>query len=74
MSSLASGNARQYGDSQKLPAFARLDSEYTIAETGWFPWVWSNCPSTVEIAFSMWVAARGGSGRQRRTSCRRNST
>ncbi|PRD40538.1 SAM-dependent methyltransferase [Phyllobacterium phragmitis] len=39
MSSMTSGNEQQYGDSRKLAARARLNSEYTIAEVGWFPWV-----------------------------------
>jgi len=44
MSSLTSGNAKQYGDSQKLAARARLNREYTIAEIGWFPWVAGQLP------------------------------
>ncbi|MES5047190.1 class I SAM-dependent methyltransferase [Rhizobium nepotum] len=44
MSSITSGNAEQYGDSRKLAARARLNSEYTIAETGWFPWVAKQIP------------------------------
>ncbi|MDI6028393.1 class I SAM-dependent methyltransferase [Corticibacterium sp. UT-5YL-CI-8] len=44
MSSITSGNAEQYGDSHKLAARARLNSEYTIAETGWFPWVARQLP------------------------------
>lgn len=39
MSSIASGNAKQYGDSRKLAARARLNREYTVADVGWFPWV-----------------------------------
>ncbi|MES4992583.1 class I SAM-dependent methyltransferase [Phyllobacterium sp. 22229] len=39
MSTLTSGNDKQYGDSRKLAARARLNSHYTIAEIGWFPWV-----------------------------------
>jgi len=39
MSSITTGNAEQYGNSQKLAARARLNSEYTIAKIGWFPWV-----------------------------------
>ena len=38
------GNARQYGDSRKLAARARLNREYTISEIGWFPWVASQLP------------------------------
>ncbi|SCB56266.1 Methyltransferase domain-containing protein [Rhizobium aethiopicum] len=44
MSSITEGNAEQYGDSRKLAARARLRSEYTIAETGWFPWVAAQLP------------------------------
>jgi len=44
MSSINSGNAAQYGDSRKLAARARLNREYTIAETGWFPWVAGQLP------------------------------
>ncbi|KAB2758360.1 MULTISPECIES: methyltransferase domain-containing protein [Brucella/Ochrobactrum group] len=39
MSSITTGNERQYGDSRKLASRARLNSEYTIVEIGWFPWV-----------------------------------
>jgi hypothetical protein len=34
MSSISPDNAKQYGDSRKLAARARLNQEYTIAETG----------------------------------------
>jgi len=44
VTSITSGNAEQYGDSRKLAARARLNSEYTIAETGWFPWVAGQLP------------------------------
>ncbi len=44
MSSITEGNAVQYGDSRKLAARARLHTEYTIAETGWFPWVAAQLP------------------------------
>jgi SAM-dependent methyltransferase len=44
VSSITEGNARQYGDSRKLAARARLNSEYTIAETPWFPWVAQHLP------------------------------
>ena len=37
-------NAKQYGDSRKLAARARLAQEYTIAEIGWFPWVAGQLP------------------------------
>jgi ubiquinone/menaquinone biosynthesis C-methylase UbiE len=39
-------NARQYGDSRKLAARARLNQEYTIAETPWFEWVAGQLPLT----------------------------
>ncbi|WP_349958240.1 class I SAM-dependent methyltransferase [Rhizobium sp. ZPR3] len=44
MSSITSVNEKQYADSKKLAARARLNSEYTIAETGWFPWVVQQLP------------------------------
>lgn len=44
MSSLTSGNAKQYGDSRKLAARARLNGEYTVAEVGWFAWVARQLP------------------------------
>ncbi len=44
MSAITTGNAQQYADSQKLAARARLNSEYTIAETPWFPWVVKKLP------------------------------
>ena len=44
MSSITSGNAKQYGDSRKLAARARLNREYTIAEIGWFPWTAKQLP------------------------------
>ena len=44
MSSISSGNAEQYGDSRKLAARARLNSEYTVAEIGWFEWVAKQLP------------------------------
>lgn len=45
MTSMSAGeNARQYGDSRKLAARARLVREYTIAETPWFPWVAAQMP------------------------------
>ena len=44
MRSITSGNAEQYGDSRKLAARARLNGEYTIAETGWFPWTARQLP------------------------------
>jgi len=44
VSSITSGNAEQYGDSRKLAARARLNSEYTVSEIGWFPWVAKQLP------------------------------
>ncbi len=44
MSSITSGMTQQYSDSQKLAARARINSKYTIAEIGWFPWVASQLP------------------------------
>ncbi|MBB3455637.1 SAM-dependent methyltransferase [Rhizobium sp. BK313] len=44
MSSITAGNAEQYGNSRKLAARARLNSQYTIAEIGWFPWVARQLP------------------------------
>ncbi|EIM27530.1 class I SAM-dependent methyltransferase [Microvirga lotononidis] len=44
MSSITSGLAQQYSDSQKLAARARINSRYTIAEIGWFPWVARHLP------------------------------
>ncbi|MBJ6124472.1 class I SAM-dependent methyltransferase [Microvirga splendida] len=44
MSSITSGIAQQYSDSQKLAARARINSKYTVAEVGWFPWVAGQLP------------------------------
>ena len=44
MSSLTTGNAEQYSDSQKLAARARLASKYAISEQPWFPWVAGHLP------------------------------
>jgi ubiquinone/menaquinone biosynthesis C-methylase UbiE len=44
MSSITAGNAKQYSDSRKLAARARLNAEYTVAETPWFPWVAKQLP------------------------------
>ncbi|MCA2406626.1 class I SAM-dependent methyltransferase (plasmid) [Rhizobium leguminosarum bv. viciae 248] len=44
MSSITTGNDKQYSDSRKLAARARLNREYTIAEIGWFPWVAGQLP------------------------------
>ena len=37
-------NAKQYGDSRKLAARARLNQEYTITVTPWFEWVAGQLP------------------------------
>ncbi len=37
-------NRRQYGDVRKIAARARLLTCYTIADTGWFPWVAAQMP------------------------------
>ncbi len=42
MTEITTGNAQQYGDSRKLAARARLNSEYTVAEVPWFAWVAQN--------------------------------
>ncbi len=44
MSSITSGNGKQYGDSRKLAARARLQSKYTVAEIPWFLWVARQLP------------------------------
>lgn len=44
MTSLITGNAEQYADSQKLAARARLASKYTVSDHPWFPWVASHLP------------------------------
>jgi ubiquinone/menaquinone biosynthesis C-methylase UbiE len=44
LSSLTADNAKQYSDSQKLAARARINSKYTVSEIGWFPWVASQLP------------------------------
>ena len=44
MSSITTGNARQYGDSRKLEARARLNRQYTVAEIGWFAWIARQLP------------------------------
>lgn len=44
MSSITTANEQQYSDSKKLAARGRLNREYTIAETGWFPWVARQLP------------------------------
>ncbi|WP_404405474.1 class I SAM-dependent methyltransferase [Pelagibacterium halotolerans] len=44
MSSITTGLDKQYGDSRKLAARARLHTEYLIAETPWFAWVARQLP------------------------------
>jgi ubiquinone/menaquinone biosynthesis C-methylase UbiE len=44
MSSITSDMSQQYSDSQKLAARARINSKYTVAEIGWFPWVAGQLP------------------------------
>ncbi|WP_170975882.1 class I SAM-dependent methyltransferase [Rhizobium sp. FY34] len=44
MSFSQADNARQYGNVSKIAARARLHTLYTIAETGWFPWVRQQLP------------------------------
>ncbi|WP_043232859.1 class I SAM-dependent methyltransferase [Bosea sp. LC85] len=44
MAAIVTDNAGQYGDSRKLAARARLHSQYSVAETGWFPWVAGQLP------------------------------
>jgi ubiquinone/menaquinone biosynthesis C-methylase UbiE len=41
---MTDGNARQYADSRKLAARARLHREYSVAETGWFSWIAAQLP------------------------------
>ncbi|MBW9054883.1 hypothetical protein [Rhizobium mesosinicum] len=48
MSSITTGNEEQYSDGEKLAARGRLNQEYTIAETGWFPWVARQLPLMTE--------------------------
>jgi SAM-dependent methyltransferase len=44
MSSLTADNATQYSNSHKLAARARINSKYTVADVGWFPWVARQLP------------------------------
>jgi ubiquinone/menaquinone biosynthesis C-methylase UbiE len=44
MTSIISDLAKQYSDSQKLAARTRINSECTIAEIGWFPWIARQLP------------------------------
>ena len=44
MSFITADNAKQYGDSRKLAARARINREYAIAEIGWFPWIARQLP------------------------------
>lgn len=39
MSTLTTDIAKQYGDSRKVAARARLHREYTVAEVPWFAWI-----------------------------------
>ncbi len=39
MSGLTTGNRRQYSDSSRLAARARLHRDFTVAETPWFEWL-----------------------------------
>jgi ubiquinone/menaquinone biosynthesis C-methylase UbiE len=48
MSSITDGSAAQYRDSRKLAARAKLNREYTIAETPWFKWVAQRLPVKAE--------------------------
>jgi ubiquinone/menaquinone biosynthesis C-methylase UbiE len=44
MTSITTELAKQYNDSQKLAARARIKSKYTIAQVDWFPWVARQLP------------------------------
>lgn len=44
MTAIITDNAEQYRDNRKLAARARLHSQYSISETGWFPWVAGQLP------------------------------
>lgn len=44
MSTIATGLDKQYANSEKLAARARLVSEYVVAETPWFSWVARQLP------------------------------
>ncbi len=44
MTAIITDNAEQYSDSRKLAARGRLHSQYSISETGWFPWVAGQLP------------------------------
>ncbi|MGX9432597.1 MULTISPECIES: class I SAM-dependent methyltransferase [Bradyrhizobium] len=44
MTSKTSEVGKQYSDSQKLAARARIKSKYKIAEVGWYPWVARQLP------------------------------
>ncbi|MEO7221387.1 MAG: class I SAM-dependent methyltransferase [Devosia sp.] len=39
MSEMTSGNAAQYSTSEKLAARARLHTQYSVSDEGWFEWV-----------------------------------
>jgi tRNA G46 methylase TrmB len=68
MSSITSGNAAQYGNSEKLAARARLHKDYTVAETGWFEWLAQKMPfqpsdRVLDIGCGpgwFWAAVAGG--------------
>ncbi|OLP44412.1 class I SAM-dependent methyltransferase [Rhizobium oryziradicis] len=44
MSIAAHDNRKQYGNSDKLAARARLVTKYTISDVSWFPWIASQLP------------------------------
>ena len=44
MSSITQGQDRQYADSSKLAARARLHQEFSVGDVPWFPWVMSKLP------------------------------
>lgn len=44
MSSITQGQAKQYADSSKLAARARLHQEFSVSDVPWFPWVMSKLP------------------------------
>jgi hypothetical protein len=58
MTSITSELAKQYNDSQKLAARARIKSKYTIAEVDWFPWIARQLPLQAKIRSST-LGSRG---------------
>ncbi|HBF29142.1 class I SAM-dependent methyltransferase [Rhizobium sp.] len=44
MAIAAHDNLKQYGNSEKLAARARLVRKYTISDIGWFPWIADQLP------------------------------